>query len=150
MTAPGTSIVVQALTKRFGALTAVDGVSFEVATGEIFGLPPEDAHGRTLEEARRDLATWLDKWQKKYPKLCDWVEENIEEKLTYYRLPIKHNKHLKSTNMLERLMEELKRRTHVVRIFPNAASCLRLVRAVAAEISRRRVTVSASRSTVPP
>ncbi|HSW50119.1 MAG TPA: transposase, partial [Bryobacteraceae bacterium] len=43
-------------------------------------------------------------------------------------------KHLKSTNMLERINEEIKRRTLVVRIFPNAASCLRLVRALAAEI----------------
>ena len=42
--------------------------------------------------------------------------------------------HMKSTNMLERLMEEIKRRTYVVRIFPNAASCLRLVRALTAEM----------------
>ena len=40
---------------------------------------------------------------------------------------------MNSTNMLERLNQELKRRTHVVRIFPNAASCLRLVRALAVE-----------------
>ena len=53
--------------------------------------------------------------------------------MTYYRLPLPHHKHMKSTNMLERLNQELKRRTHVVRIFPNAASCLRLVRALAVE-----------------
>jgi putative transposase len=53
--------------------------------------------------------------------------------LTYYRLPQQHHKHMKSTNMLERLNQELKRRTHVVRIFPNAESCLRLVRALAVE-----------------
>lgn len=88
---------------------------------------------RDLEEARRDLAAWLKKWQKKYPKLCDWVEENIAETWTYYRLPVAHHKHLKSTNMLERFHQEIKRRTLVVRIFPNAASCLRLVRALAAE-----------------
>src|SRR5512132_1548480 len=62
-----------------------------------------------------------------------WVEENIEETLTFYRLPRQHHKHPKSTNMLERLNEEIKRRTHVVRIFPNAESCLRLVRALAVE-----------------
>jgi transposase-like protein len=88
---------------------------------------------RNLDEARSDLALWLTKWQERYAKLCDWVENNIEETLTFYRLPQQHHKHLKSTNMLERLNEELKRRTHVVRIFPNAASCLRLVRALAAE-----------------
>jgi putative transposase len=84
-------------------------------------------------EARQDLARWLAKWQGKYPRLCDWVEANIEETLTYYRLPQQHHKHLKSANMLERLNQELKRRTRVVRIFPNAESCLRLVRALAVE-----------------
>lgn len=88
---------------------------------------------RNLEEARLDLTAWLAKWQSKYPKLCDWVESNIEETLSFYRLPLQHHKHLKSTNMLERLNEELKRRTHVVRIFPNEESCLRLVRALSME-----------------
>ena len=73
------------------------------------------------------------KWSGKYPKLTAWVEETIEETWTYYRLPLQHHKHLKSTNMLERLNQELKRRTHVVRIFPHAHSCLRLVRALAVE-----------------
>jgi putative transposase len=89
---------------------------------------------RDLEEARRDLAAWLGKWTPRYPKLCLWVEENIDSTLSFYRLPREHHKHLKSTNMLERLMEELKRRTLVVRIFPNDESCLRLVRALAVEI----------------
>ena len=88
---------------------------------------------RDLAEVRRDIAAWLTKWQAKHPKLCDWVEENIEETLTYYRLPLPHHKHMKSTNMLERLNQEIKRRTHVVRIFPNTESCLRLVRALAVE-----------------
>lgn len=88
---------------------------------------------RDLGEVHQDLARWLAKWQAKYPKLCDWVEDNVEETLTYYRLPRQHHKHLKSTNMLERLNQELKRRTHVVRIFPNAESCLRLIRALAVE-----------------
>jgi putative transposase len=89
---------------------------------------------RTVGEARADLAAWLKKWGKRYQKLCDWVEGSIEETLTFYRLPRQHHKNLKSTNMLERLMEEIKRRTLVVRIFPNAASCLRLVRALAVEM----------------
>jgi putative transposase len=88
---------------------------------------------RTAEEARRDLAAWLQKWQTRYPKLCDWVEENIDETLSFYRLPQAHHKHMKSTNMLERFNEELKRRTRVVRIFPNVGSCLRLIRALAVE-----------------
>jgi putative transposase len=89
---------------------------------------------RDGEEARRDLAAWLAKWTERYPKLCAWVEDNIGETLSFYRLPREHHKHMKSTNMLERLNEEIKRRTLVVRIFPNAPSCLRLVRALASEI----------------
>jgi len=88
---------------------------------------------RDIAEVRRDLAQWLAKWQGKYAKLTAWVEDNIEETLSYYRLPLAHHKHLKSTNMLERLNQEIKRRSHVVRIFPNTASCLRLVRALAVE-----------------
>src|SRR5689334_21326264 len=88
---------------------------------------------RDLPEARRDLAAWLTRWSGKYSKLTGWVEENIDETLTFYRLPRQHHKHLKSTNMLERLNEEIRRRTHVVRIFPNGESCLRLVRALAVE-----------------
>jgi transposase-like protein len=88
---------------------------------------------RNVEEARRDLKSWLEKWAAKYPKLCAWVEVNIEETWTFYRLPVAHHKHLKSTNLLERFNQEIKRRTLVVRIFPDEASCLRLVRAVAAE-----------------
>lgn len=88
---------------------------------------------RNLSEAQKDLSSWLSRWQGTYPRLCDWVEENISETLTFYRLPLGHHKHLKSTNMLERLNEEIKRRTRVVRIFPNRESCLRLVRALAVE-----------------
>jgi hypothetical protein len=61
------------------------------------------------------------------------VEVNIEETIGFYKLPRQHHKHLKSTNMLERLNEEIGRRTHVVRIFPNAESCLRLIRALCVE-----------------
>jgi transposase-like protein len=86
-----------------------------------------------IQEAQRDLAAWIGKWQGKYPKLVDWVESNITETLTFYRLPRAHHKHLKSTNMLERLNEEIKRRTRVVRIFPNVDSCLRLIRALCVE-----------------
>jgi len=88
---------------------------------------------RSLAEAQKDLAAWITRWQNVYPRLCDWVEENIHETLTFYRLPLGHHKHLKSTNMLERLNEEIKRRTRVVRIFPNQESCLRLIRALAVE-----------------
>jgi putative transposase len=88
---------------------------------------------RDAAEARLHLHAWLARWQAKYPKLCLWAEANIEETWTFYRQPREHHKHLKSTNLLERLNQEIKRRTQVVRIFPHAASCLRLIRALACE-----------------
>jgi transposase-like protein len=88
---------------------------------------------RDLKEAQQDLAAWLRRWEGRYPRLTDWVEEHIGETLTFYRLPRQHHKHMKSTNLLERLNEEIKRRTRVVRIFPNPASCLRLVLALCVE-----------------
>lgn len=89
---------------------------------------------RNLVEAHQDLRAWVKKWESKYPKLCLWVEENINETLSFYKLPLQHHKHMKSTNLLERLNQEIKRRTRVVRIFPNEESCQRLIRALAIEI----------------
>ena len=88
---------------------------------------------RDVQEARHDLAAWFAKWGKRCAKLCAWGESNIDETLSFYRLPPEHHKNLKSTNMLERFREEIKRGTLVARIFPNATACLRLVQALAAE-----------------
>ena len=86
-----------------------------------------------MAEARACIDDWLKKWSDKYGRLCNFVEENVEETLSFYQLPTEHRKSMRSTNMLERLNEELKRRTRVVRIFPNEASCLRLIRAICVE-----------------
>jgi putative transposase len=88
---------------------------------------------RNGKEARVDLRAWIERWHGRYAKLVAWVEETIEETLSYFSLPQAHHKNVKSRNMLERFNEEIRRRTRVVRIFPNEASCLRLVRALAVE-----------------
>ena len=88
---------------------------------------------RDVGEARADLSAWIARWQDAHPALTDWVENNIEETWTFYSLPEPHHKHMKSTNLIERLNEELRRRTRVVRIFLNRDSCLRLIRALAVE-----------------
>ena len=64
-----------------------------------------------------------------------WLEESVEETLAVLDLPIEHRKKMKSTNMLERFNQELKRRSRVVRIFPNEQSCLRLLTALCQETS---------------
>jgi putative transposase len=89
-------------------------------------------HGRReLAEAKADLAAWLKERGARYDRLTGRVEEDLEETFTCYRLPRRRHKRMKGTNVLERLSEAIERRTHAVRIFPNAGSRLRLVRALA-------------------
>jgi putative transposase len=75
------------------------------------------------------------KYEKLAPKLARWLEENIPEGLTVFGLEPAHQRLLRTTNGLERLNKEVKRRTRVVGIFPNEASCLRLVSAILMETS---------------
>jgi transposase-like protein len=77
----------------------------------------------------------IGKYQKSAPKLAQWLEENVPESLTVFRLPPEHRKRLRTTNMEERLNRELKRRTRVATLFPNEGSLLRLVTAVLMEVS---------------
>ena len=75
------------------------------------------------------------KYEKSAPKLAQWMEENVPESFAVFRLPPSHRQRLRTTNMLERLNRELKRRTRVATLFPNEASLLRLVTAVLMELS---------------
>jgi transposase-like protein len=68
-------------------------------------------------------------------KLATWAEENLPEGFTVFSLPPSHRRRLRTTNLVERLNEEIRRRTRVARLFPNEASCLRLVSAVLMEIA---------------
>jgi transposase-like protein len=85
--------------------------------------------------AQEQLGRVVRKYQESTPKLAAWMEENVPESLTVFRLPASHRKRLRTTNMLERLHRELKRRTRVATLFPNEASLLRLVTAVLMEVS---------------
>jgi transposase-like protein len=86
-------------------------------------------------EAERQLDIAVKKYRATAPKLADWLESNIPEGLAVFALPPSHRRRLRTINMLERLNKELKRRTRVAGLFPNEASALRLVSAVAMEIS---------------
>jgi putative transposase len=86
-------------------------------------------------EAERQLDIAVKKYRATAPKLADWLESNIPEALAVFALPPSHRRRLRTINMLERLNKELKRRTRVAGLFPNEASALRLVSAVAMEIS---------------
>jgi len=75
------------------------------------------------------------KYEKKAPKLSAWMAANLAEGLTVFAFPAAHRKRLRTSNLLERLNKEIKRRTRVATLFPNEASLLRLVSAVLMEIS---------------
>jgi transposase-like protein len=80
------------------------------------------------------LAKIVQKYQKNASHLADWLEKNVPESLTVFAFPASHQRKLRTTNCLERLNREIRRRTHVVSIFPNEAACLRLISAVLMEI----------------
>lgn len=77
----------------------------------------------------------VEKYRKSASKLSEWLEQNIGEGLTIFSFPEAHQRRLRTTNGLERLNQEVARRTRVARIFPNEASLLRLVSAVLMEVS---------------
>jgi len=77
------------------------------------------------------------KWDKRYPKVSKMIREGLEDCLTVLDFPQHHRRKLNSTNMLERLMEEIKRRSRVVGVFPNRASCDRLTGAVLIETDEK-------------
>jgi len=87
-----------------------------------------------IDEAREKVKQVISFYEKRMPKIADYIEETIEETLNVLTLPSNHRRRMCSTNMLERLNQEIKRRTKVVRIFPNENSCLRLVSSVLLEI----------------
>jgi len=97
----------------------------------VTGLPIAPS----LEAARKAQKEAASALQARYPKVAELLDEHGEEMLAVYQLPEPHRKRMRSTNMLERLNQELKRRTRVVRIFPDDRSCLRLVTALAIEQS---------------
>ncbi|RIK26471.1 MAG: IS256 family transposase [Chloroflexi bacterium] len=90
-------------------------------------------------EAEALLAKTVEKYAKSAPKLATWIEQNLPEGLTVFDFPAAHRRLLRTTNGLERINKELKRRTRVVGIFPNEAACLRLISAIAMEISEEWV-----------
>ena len=91
-------------------------------------------------EAEALLSKLATECRKTNPKLASWLEENIPEGLTVFSFPEAHRRLLRTTNGLERVNQEVRRRTRVARHFPNEASCLRLVSAILMEISDERET----------
>jgi putative transposase len=77
----------------------------------------------------------VEKYRKSASRLAAWMADNLPEGLTVFSFPTAHRRLLRTTNGVERLHREVRRRARVVSIFPNQASCLRLISAVLNEIS---------------
>ena len=97
-----------------------------------------DAPDRSTAEAY--LTKIVAKYQQSASRLSEWMANNIPEGLTVFTFPASFRRLLRTTNGVERLHREVRRRARVVSIFPNPASCLRLVSAVLAEISEEWLT----------
>jgi putative transposase len=86
-------------------------------------------------QAEQYLHHLVEKYAHTASDLAEWMEASIPEGLTVYDFPESHRGRIRTSNLLERLSQELKRRTRVIRIFPNEAACLRLVSAILMEVS---------------
>ena len=104
------------------------GMRLEVAEDirSVFNAPDRKTAEIFLKKA-------VEKYAQLAPKLADWMEINIPEGFTVFSFPREHQRKLKTSNYLERLSQEIKRRTRVVRVFPNEQSCLRLISAILME-----------------
>jgi putative transposase len=97
-----------------------------------------DAPDRATAEAY--LVKVAEKYRTSASRLSEWMTNNLPEGLTVFACPASYRRLLRTTNGVERLHREVRRRARVVSIFPNPASCLRLVSAVLAEISDEWLT----------
>jgi transposase-like protein len=87
---------------------------------DIFAAP-------NVEEARSRKVRLVEELQSVKPEVANWLDEEIESCFSVYNLPESHWRRMRSTNMLERFNQELKRRSRVIRIFPNDDSCVRVL-----------------------
>jgi len=94
----------------------------------------------SLQMAEIMVTQAVDQFEKSAPEFTRWLEENISEGLTCFNFPQKHRKKIRTSNGIERVNREVKRRTRVAVLFPNDASALRLVTAVLMEIHEEWIT----------
>jgi putative transposase len=118
------------LQQNAGAYVPKQAMRMEVAADirSMFNAPDR----KTAEEF---LQAAIQKYAVSAPRLSAWLEENLSEGFTFLDFPLEHRKSIRTTNSLERVNREIRRRTRVVGVFPNEASCLRLISALLMEIS---------------
>jgi putative transposase len=117
----------------------VQNASARVTRKDTRRIVAEDLHTVFNAPDRYTAEAYLKKIVQKYaqvaPALADWLEKNIPEGLTVFSFPASQRRRLRTSNGMERLSREIKRRTRVVSIFPNEAACLRLISAILMELN---------------
>ncbi len=118
------------LQQNAGAYVPKQAMRMEVAADirAMFNAPDR----KTAEEF---LQAAIQKYAVSAPRLSAWLEDNLAEGFTVFDFPLEHRRTIRTTNSLERINKEIRRRTRVVGVFPNEASCLRLVSALLMETS---------------
>ena len=101
--------------------------------GEVAAAAKRVFQAADMTEARRRLTEFVEQFDKSAPKVVACMEAGFEDAMAIMALPEKYRKKLRTTNMQERLNEEVRRRERVIRIFPNDESALRLIGALLAE-----------------
>jgi transposase-like protein len=118
------------LQQNAGAYLPKQHMRLEVAADirSMFNAPDRE----TAEEL---LQAFIQKYAVSAPRLSAWLEDNLSEGFSVFDFPLEHRRTIRTTNSLERINKEIRRRTRVVGVFPNEASCLRLISAILMEIS---------------
>ncbi len=111
-----------------GQVAATKRATLAAGLREVFAAP-------TWSQARTVASQLAEQWRTSHPRVAEQIEEDLDDCLSCLAFPTEHQLRIRTTNGLERLSQEIKRRTRVVRIFPNREACLRLVTALAAEQS---------------
>lgn len=118
------------LQQNAGAYLPKQHMRLEVAADirSMFNAPDR----KTAEEL---LQAAIQKYAVSAPRLSAWLEDNLSEGFSVFDFPLEHRRTIRTTNSLERINKEIRRRTRVIGVFPNESSCLRLVSALLMEIS---------------
>jgi transposase-like protein len=118
------------LQQNAGAYLPKQSMRLEVAADirSMFNATDRKTAERLLQEA-------IQKYAVSAPRLSAWLEDNLSEGFTVFEFPLEHRRMIRTTNSLERINKEIRRRTRVVGVFPNETSCLRLISALLMEIS---------------
>ena len=92
-------------------------------------------HAEALDDAKRNLKAFRLQFFKQFPEAVECLERGFDDATTYFAFPEAHHVRIRTTNGLERLHGEIKRRTRAIGAFPDRASALRLITAVALQVT---------------